>query len=39
VRHAPDAQRLAAFEGYFSYASPYTLREHQGHPQVIHSCR
>jgi len=37
VRHAPEAQRLAAFESYFSYAGPYTLREHQGQPQVVHT--
>jgi len=37
VRHAPEAQRLAAFESYFSYAGRYTLREHHGQPQVVHA--
>ena len=37
ARHAPEAQRLAAFESYFSYAGPYALREHQGRPQVVHT--
>ncbi len=37
VRHAPEAERLAAFESYFSYAGPYSLREHQGRPQVVHT--
>jgi Lipocalin-like domain len=37
VRQAPEAQRLAAFESYFSYAGPYTLREHQGQLQVVHA--
>ena len=37
VRHAPEAERLAAFESFFSYAGPYALCEHQGRPQVLHT--
>lgn len=36
VRHAPEAERLAAFESYFQYAGPYTLRRHEGRVQVVH---
>lgn len=36
VRTAPESQRLAAFESYFSYAGPYELREQDGGLQVVH---
>jgi hypothetical protein len=36
VRKAPAAESVAAFESYFSYAGPYTLRLHDGRPQVVH---
>ncbi len=37
VRSAPEAQRLAAFESYFQYAGPYTIRGTPGRQQVVHS--
>ena len=37
VRHAPQAQRLAAFESYFQYAGRYAVREVDGGQQVVHS--
>ncbi len=36
VRSAPQAQRLAAFESYFQYAGPYTVRGEPGRQQVVH---
>jgi len=36
VRSAPEAERLAAFESYFQYAGPYTLRGEPGRQQVVH---
>lgn len=36
VRKVPAAESLAAFESYFSYAGPYTLRLHGSRPQVVH---
>jgi hypothetical protein len=36
VRSAPEAERLAAFESWFQYAGPYTLRESGGRLQVVH---
>ncbi|WP_162910267.1 lipocalin-like domain-containing protein [Azohydromonas sediminis] len=39
VRTAPEAERLAAFESYFHYAGPYTLRRGGDLPtglQVVH---
>ncbi len=39
VRTAPEAERLAAFESYFQYAGPYTLRRGADLPtglQVVH---
>lgn len=37
VRSAPEAERLAAFESYFQYAGPYTIRGEPGKQQVVHS--
>lgn len=37
VRHAPQAERLAAFESYFQYAGTYAVRSHNGRDQVVHS--
>lgn len=38
VRSAPQAQRLAAFESWFQYAGPYSLRQRDdGGLQVVHS--
>ncbi|MCI1191208.1 lipocalin-like domain-containing protein [Calidifontimicrobium sp. SYSU G02091] len=39
ARTAPEAERLAAFESYFHYAGPYTLRRGADLPtglQVVH---
>jgi hypothetical protein len=36
VRSAPEAERLAAFESYFQYAGPYSIRGEQGRQQVVH---
>ena len=36
VRSAPQAERLAAFESYFQYAGPYSVRGEPGRQQVIH---
>ena len=36
VRSAPEAERLAAFESYFQYAGPYTIRGEPGRQQVVH---
>ncbi len=36
VRHAPEAERLSAFESYFQYAGSYFVREHEGRWQVVH---
>ena len=36
VRSAPPAERLAAFESYFQYAGPYTVRGEPGRQQVVH---
>jgi hypothetical protein len=36
VRTVPEAERLAAFESYFSYAGRYEVRLHEGRPQVVH---
>lgn len=36
VRSAPEAERLAAFESYFQYAGPYTVRGEPGRQQVVH---
>ena len=35
VRSAPEAERLAAFESWFQYAGPYSLRESGGRLQVV----
>jgi hypothetical protein len=37
VRHAPEAERLAAFESYFQYAGRYQVRMTGGQQQVVHS--
>lgn len=37
VRHAPVAERLAAFESYFQYAGRYELRGEPGRQQVVHT--
>ena len=37
VRSAPEAERLAAFESYFQYAGPYTLRAGPTTRQVVHT--
>lgn len=37
VRSAPQSERLAAFESYFQYAGPYTVRSSNGRRQVVHS--
>jgi hypothetical protein len=36
VRSVPEAERLGAFESYFSYAGSYETRVHQGQAQVVH---
>jgi Lipocalin-like domain len=36
TRRLPMAEAAAAFESYFSYAGRYTLRVHEGRPQVVH---
>lgn len=36
VRSAPEAERLAAFESYFQYAGPYSIRGEPGRQQVVH---
>ena len=36
VRSAPEAERLAAFESYFTYAGPYRLQQQGGQAQVVH---
>jgi len=36
VRSAPESERLAAFESYFQYAGPYTIRGEPGRLQVVH---
>jgi len=36
MRKLPTAEALSAFESYFSYAGRYTLRTHEGRPQVVH---
>jgi len=36
VRSAPEAERLAAFESYFQYAGPYSMRTANGQLQVVH---
>ena len=37
VRSAPEAERLAAFESYFTYAGPYRLQHQGGQAQVVHT--
>lgn len=37
ARSAPEAERLAAFESYFQYAGPYTVRGAPGRQQVVHT--
>jgi hypothetical protein len=37
VRSAPEAERLSAFESYFQYAGPYSIRTQGGRQQVMHS--
>ena len=37
VRHAPAAERLAAFESYFQYAGRYEVRGEPGRQQVVHT--
>ena len=37
VRSAPEAERLSAFESYFQYAGPYTVRGEAGAQQVVHT--
>jgi len=38
VRSAPPEERLSAFESYFQYAGPYTVRSGaDGRPQVVHT--
>ncbi len=39
VRSAPEAERLAAFESYFQYAGPYSIRTEGGRQQVVHTVR
>lgn len=36
VRSAPESERLTAFESYFQYAGPYTIRGEHGRQQVVH---
>jgi len=36
VRSAPEAERLAAFESFFQYAGPYSIRGEPGRQQVVH---
>jgi hypothetical protein len=36
ARSVPEAERLAAFESYFSYAGRYHTRWHAGRLQVVH---
>lgn len=36
MRSAPEAERLAAFESYFQYAGPYSVRGEPGRQQVVH---
>jgi hypothetical protein len=36
MRKLPTAEAVAAFESYFQYAGRYTLRTHEGRPQVVH---
>ena len=36
TRRLPMAEAVVAFESYFSYAGRYTLRVHEGRPQVVH---
>ena len=39
VRQAPAAEQCAAFESYFNYGGPFTLRLIDGAPHVVHSVR
>lgn len=36
VRKAPPAEQMAAFESYFQYAGPYSIRGTPGRQQVVH---
>jgi len=36
-RHAPDTERLAAFESYFHYAGTWRIEERDGQTVVIHN--
>ncbi len=36
TRHVPEAERLAAFESYFSYAGRFHTRTRDGRLQVVH---
>ena len=39
VRQAPAAEQCAAFESYFNYAGPFTLRRVDGATHVVHTVR
>jgi hypothetical protein len=39
VRQAPPAEQCAAFESYFNYAGPFSLRSIDGAPHVVHAVR
>jgi hypothetical protein len=39
VRHAPAQEQCAAFESYFNYAGPFSLRAIDGVPHVLHEVR
>ena len=39
VRQAPAAEQCAAFESYFNYAGPFTLRRVDGAAHVVHAVR
>lgn len=39
VRQVPSAEQCAAFESYFNYAGPFTVRAIDGVPHVLHEVR
>ena len=39
VRQAPTEQQCAAFESYFNYAGPFSLRLIDGLPHVVHAVQ
>ena len=39
VRQSPAAEQCVAFESYFNYAGPFTLRLVDGVPHVVHTVR